>query len=51
MAGKNRVVSGGLEAWMLDAGRIGSGWLLDRRRDWKEFSHARRSRRSADTCL
>ena len=37
-----------LEAWMLDAGRIGRGWLLDGRRDRKQFAHARRSRRSAD---
>ena len=40
-----------LEAWMLDAGRIGrigGRWLLDGRRGCKDVSHAQRSRRSAD---
>jgi hypothetical protein len=44
---------GGLEEWMLDAGRIEldwNGWLLDGRRDWKKFPHTRSFRRSADFC-
>jgi hypothetical protein len=44
---------GGPEAWMLDAGCWQNwngfrGWLLDGRKDWKEVSHARPSRRLVD---
>jgi hypothetical protein len=47
----NKLQSRGAEAWMLGHWQAWSDWrwwLLDGRRESKDFRHAQRSRRSAD---